>query len=119
MENLNNANFFNEVKRDNPLAYSDFMLWLEEYKEVNDWDLLFNNHLVSSEEAVGFTDAPLDFQLGVMLRYFNESPDLHHPIGNVSAYEDVQYIISAFQMYFILIDGYLVEEKKKVIISNN
>lgn len=113
MENINDVNFFNELRRDNPLAYKDFIMWLETYKEDNNFDFLFSNHLLDSEDTVTFSDLFLDMQVGIMMRYFNESPNLYHPIGNVSCYGDIQYVLSAFQMYFIMIDGDLSEEKKK------
>jgi len=119
MENLSKENTWNDIKQNYRVAFDNFQEWLNNYKEENDWDELFKNQFfrASKENQVSFYDIPLDMQIGILMRFFNEN--LIFPVGNLSQYADTEYVSSAVVTYFIVLDSQLTDELKQLIIENN
>lgn len=62
MENLNKANFFNEMQIKYPRAMKKFCDWIDEYKRVNNWDKMFRN-------GIKYHDLTIDMQMGIFSAY--------------------------------------------------
>lgn len=78
MQNLNKANYFDNMMQKYPKALEIFCQWIDRYKETINWNKLFNSdsEWQSSDgknaPAPKFHDLPYELQYGVLLRFFAE-----------------------------------------------
>lgn len=62
MENLNQANFFNDLEKECPEAVQHFYAWLVNYKIEVHWLQLFG-------QTTRYNDLPYEMQVGIFMRY--------------------------------------------------
>lgn len=84
MENLTKENFWNEMQGIYPNAIEKFCKWIDQYKENNNWNKLFNGCLTIRDYSITtgsntywsmspkFHDLPIAFQVGIFNQYCAE-----------------------------------------------
>ena len=61
------VNFFDRIKEKAPKAMEAFSIFIDSYKSIYDWKLLFGGDLVTPPK---FHDLPYSMQYGIMLEFF-------------------------------------------------
>lgn len=75
-ENITKENFFNAQREHFPLAVEHFCTWIDKYKELVEWNIIFNDeadYTGTPGNAPKFHDIPYEMQLGIILRYIMET----------------------------------------------
>jgi hypothetical protein len=97
-ENLNKENFWNDLKAQYPEAVEHFCQWIDKYKKQVDWDVLFCN-AKRWGERIKFHDIPIEFQVGILLRYKRDILDAYRD-PNILCSERQQAEIVSTTMLF-------------------
>lgn len=102
MENLNKENFWNELMSRFPDGMKLFCSWVDDYKEKNNWNDLFN-YGIPRRKTQGwhnpkFHDIPLAMQIGIFLEFVFENIDKYdipeETIVNIIAIGDAKLYIA-------------------------
>lgn len=121
LKNLSKGNFWNKIETDFPLAMKAFHLWIDEYKQAVDWEILFNagwhkgvstsfdshghplSH-VTKHQTPKFHNLPYEMQIGILIRFFDDTTKLSHFDGvNGFVYTDrllnepIPYLTESFE----------------------
>jgi hypothetical protein len=69
---LTKENCFNEMMNQFPNAMTLFCNWIDEYKKQIHWDALFGN-IFPTEQKIKFHNLPYEMQVGIWIRFANET----------------------------------------------
>ena len=78
MENLNKENFWNEMHEKYPNSMDAFCKWIDNYKKIVNWNVLFNSDSEWQDAngrnapAPKFHDLPLAMQVGIWNQFMQE-----------------------------------------------
>jgi hypothetical protein len=119
--NLTKENFWNELTTKCPRAMEHFCAWIDEYKASHNWKKLFNEKVIEAPvngfdpiylKAPKFHDLPIEMQLGILMRYFNEQNDtrLTHGLLFSNPALSVRYAFHYLELNRIIEETKVVDE---------
>jgi hypothetical protein len=126
MENLNKSNFFDEIEKKYPEAFTSFSEWIDRYKKEVNWNSLFNGGIgihdggypssdwVSKTEAPKFHDIPKEMQIGILLKFASENNATQNDLAKAF---DIKNMSILFESVFAIIEIDKTKENGKRIKS--
>ncbi len=77
-DNLNKHNFWDILYKECPKTMNVFCSFIDNYKMEVQWNLIFSDHL-----SLKFHDIPFEMQLGIILRFFNDTTNVQVKCTNI------------------------------------
>lgn len=103
-ENLSKPEFWVPLFQKYPHGMKIFCDWIDEYKERNDWNMLFNSHS-DYQDGQGknapspkFHDLPLAIQIGIWIEFVCDRGGCSWEIEDMFTYDWKENITETFKM---------------------
>lgn len=101
---MTKENFFNDLGAKFPEAMKLFKTWIDQYKQDNNWQDLFNGW--ESFEAPKYHDLPLAMQAGIFIQFAQETE------WTGSKYEHTMELDREFWWFFARLESHLLITQK-------